>query len=292
MNSLKSPKSLIVLTLLILSLCIFSGCGGSGSDNPGILPVLNHPANIFAEPGDSLIIISWSSVKDAKYKIYYGTQTTNYISTDSSDGASPISTDLTTFTMKGLKNGTTYFIAVSSIIGTRESKLSPEIAITPTRAYNSQYIEVIADNPMAFACTETQNPDPQNITLRIIGGGSIGYSLSFLDNWASALPSSGTLDQINPSASISISVNCSGLNAGNTYNISMTVSSDIPGDTPSLIPIEVFVSSNPIPPQISWSPTSFDLECDEGGTLGYTPTLNIYNQGTEELSWSISNDVW
>jgi hypothetical protein len=119
----------------------------------------------FAENGR--IYLVWSRVfKAVSYRIYYSTTSGwPYVSTIvANEGASPVGTTRTEFTLSGLPNGVTFYVVVQAVGKDGESPLSNEIVVIPvsgpnklpwknntitTRHFNCSYSEAGADGGAA-----------------------------------------------------------------------------------------------------------------------------------------------
>jgi fibronectin type 3 domain-containing protein len=85
------------------------------------------PANLNANPGDSLVTLSWSAAAAATtYNVYRGTSA-------GGEATPPVATGLTgtSYTDTGLANGTSYFYQVSGVNSVGEGARSPEASATP-----------------------------------------------------------------------------------------------------------------------------------------------------------------
>lgn len=91
------------------------------------------PSGLGAEFGDMRIFISWDQNTESDlggYKIYYGTASGAY------DHTADVGTR-GSYTLEGLANGVTYYIAVSAVdLAENESGLSAEVSATPDNIYS------------------------------------------------------------------------------------------------------------------------------------------------------------
>ncbi len=89
------------------------------------------PFMVFAEPGDGCVRLSWSGSVDKNaggYYVYYGNRPGEYLGVAAFEGASPIKVgEKTSITLRGLKNGTIYYFAVSSY-SRFDSRISGELS--------------------------------------------------------------------------------------------------------------------------------------------------------------------
>jgi len=107
---------------------------GEGGDVPSA-PVSNPPVS-----GDRRVTLSWSSVEDATgYHVRYGTSSGTY-------GAPIAVGNVTTHTVTGLTNGTTYYFVVTAANENGESAYSNEESGTPAELVVSAFIEDVDYN--------------------------------------------------------------------------------------------------------------------------------------------------
>jgi photosystem II stability/assembly factor-like uncharacterized protein len=130
----------VLLIVLCLSF-VFIGCGGSGggssgdggTSTPEPTAVPAAPTNVNCVPSDDSITVTWDHVTNAtSYNIYYASSPGV---TPSGYAALPDVTKITNVTspyvLSGLTNGTTYYLIVTALNSTGESKSSIEQSATP-----------------------------------------------------------------------------------------------------------------------------------------------------------------
>jgi len=243
-----------VFTILTASLFIFISCGRDG-DQP--LNQLDVPTRLDAEVGDGEIEVSWKKVPDARYKVYYGTESGEYDGDDADEGDSPIKVKTNHITLSGLKNDREYFIAVSAINSDGETALSKEISATPKDGggnTGTAHLSVDPPSTLSFSCDEGSDADPIDITIRNTGTDSLEweYDTSLSGSAQITLdPSSGSIPaESQRTVEVSAS-NCSSLSGG-TYSGELMIFADADG-SPKKIDISITVSDaddTPRPP--SW----------------------------------------
>lgn len=104
------------------------------------------PVGIVAEPMDGALIVSWGvkpGVTPEGFLVYYrvGLPGPPWDGLGALAGPSPVFvTNSTTVTLAGLKNGTTYYIAVAAIVFGQQGSLSGVVKATPTRSMGAQML--------------------------------------------------------------------------------------------------------------------------------------------------------
>jgi hypothetical protein len=129
MESSRSAKFVVTVTLLV---ALMSGCGGGGGGGdapPPPPPAPSSPGGVTAAPGNGQAAISWTAVSGAtSYNVY----------TSSTSPATTASTRTTvsgtSTTLSSLTNGTPVFAAVTAVNAGGESGLSSEVCAVPTPA--------------------------------------------------------------------------------------------------------------------------------------------------------------
>jgi hypothetical protein len=114
--------------------CILSNPNGGavlGEKNPLIVRISDNdpppvPAGLKAVAGKGQVVLNWEPVKDARYKLYYSTKDGEF-----TEGSIVEIYDDESYTMTGLKNGTTYYFAIKSGHSLYYSALSPSVSATP-----------------------------------------------------------------------------------------------------------------------------------------------------------------
>lgn len=148
-------KITFVLFLGLLSIFI-SSQAVLAQTNDVISP--SEPENVIATAGDGQVTLRWdaSADKDAiSYKVYYGVQS---VTVDGGQYQFPIETgNVLTYTVKNLKNGTTYYFAVTALdaAGNESENYSYEVSSTP-KAGTTSADTVAPTVTSAIALTNTQ----------------------------------------------------------------------------------------------------------------------------------------
>ena len=141
LKTLFTRKINLFLILFMLTSCGGGGGGGSSdtADNQTSNPSQNTPpttpTNLTATAGYSQIILSWDSVADATYNVYYaqlsfaGVEVANYATLTGGTKITGLTSDKKIIT--DLSNGTKYYFVVTAVVNNLESAKSTEVNATP-----------------------------------------------------------------------------------------------------------------------------------------------------------------
>jgi len=163
---------------------------------------LDPPVITLRSSGNSRAIIAWSAVGNAAgYNLYIAQE-----SIDSADNyASLIGGDLilnatSPYSLTGLGNGETYYVAVTALAGTEESDLSNELTVVPKNPLNDTGLlgSGNASSGTNATCTEAINNDghvPQDcdqgrdadLTITKVGAGVAGFDFTKVGSDGSVL---------------------------------------------------------------------------------------------------------
>lgn len=100
------------------------------------------PSRLLLTPGDGSLRVEWTRAVEADvrgYVLYYGTASREYFGADAAQGPSPIwipGRDAVSYTLRGLRNGTLYFVAVAAYDGAEPPQIgefSAESGARPSR---------------------------------------------------------------------------------------------------------------------------------------------------------------
>ncbi|MFQ5498186.1 MAG: dockerin type I domain-containing protein [Candidatus Zixiibacteriota bacterium] len=139
----------------------------------------------------------------------------------------------------------------------------------------------VAPDSLSFTATEGGvNPSTQSVTVSS-GGDPIGFRLSSGAGWLSAIPDTGTTDQV-----VDVSIDIAGLAAG-SYLDSIAVSSDDGLNSPQQLIVSLTVDEPP--PLIVVSPTALTYEATEGAFNPPVQQLEITNGGGSVLIPAFAN---
>ena len=192
----------LFLILFILTSC--GGGGGGGSDttdnqtgNPSQNTPTTVPTNLTATAGYSQIILSWDSVADATYNVYYAqlsfavVEVANYATLTGGTKITGLTSNKKIIT--GLSNGTKYYFVVTAVVNNLESAKSIEVYATPLATplndtgiiWGGDYVS--GNNPTCTSnisapqdCNQGRDAKALANTLAKIGAGHGGYDFTKL----------------------------------------------------------------------------------------------------------------
>ena len=157
---------------LNLSYVLFDPIGGAtfGIQNPLIVQIRDNdnpptPTNLRGTAGNGEVTIEWDEVNSAYYRLYFSTEAGSFNDKDSVNIYSG-----TSYLMKGLTNGTTYYFAIKAGHDIYFSDLSEGIDLTPVDPSP-------APNPyMPGIIVSTQTDEFSVVNTTKIYGSPFGYS--------------------------------------------------------------------------------------------------------------------
>jgi Viral BACON domain len=123
-------------------------------------------------------------------------------------------------------------------------------------------------------------PVAQSIALSS-SGSAVSYTTATSATWLSATPPSG-----NTPATLSVSVNPSGLTAG-TYNGNVTISSAGASNSPKSVPVTLNVTAAPPSGTLTVAPLSLSFNYQSGGATPAAQTVNL--SSSSALSYSVTS---
>ena len=145
---------------------------------------------------------------------------------------------------------------------------------------------MLSVSPTSLSFTATQggaNPNNQTITVTNAGSGTLAWTAGTTQSWLSVLTSG---------SAITATVNTSSVTAGN-YSGAIVVSDSNASNSPQVVPVSLTVTTAPVPPTISVSPTSLSFSATEGSPNPAAQTITVSNSGGGTLSWAGSdNQPW
>jgi hypothetical protein len=129
---------------------------------------------------------------------------------------------------------------------------------------------------------------PADGTLEIwnSGTGILNWSLSDNAGWLSENRTSG--NSTGEHDAVAVAVDIAGMSAGR-YCADITITADGAGNSPQTVPVSLHISS--AAPQISFKPGSLSFTAVEGGSTPANKKLEIWNSGSDTISWSVSDDA-
>ncbi len=133
------------------------------------------------------------------------------------------------------------------------------------------------------------NPAPQIVNFSKKGGRADSWTANANASWLTVSPGSGTIAR--ETDQLTVSVNASGLAAGN-YRASLVIatSGGRKGSTTS-VPVTLTVTSEAVAPAIGLSPTSLSFSGIAGGTNPAAKTISVSNTGGGTLTWTASDNA-
>jgi hypothetical protein len=148
------------------------------------------------------------------------------------------------------------------IAGMSVGAYSADINITADGAHNSPQTvpislhigtaaPVIAFSPKSLSFTAVEggsNPAPETLEIWNSGVDTLHWTLSDDAAWLSENPTSGSSTGTNDTTVVTVSVNATGMSAGN-YSASITVTADGVSNSPQTVPISLYVGEIAPPPQ-------------------------------------------
>jgi len=155
-----------------------------------------------------------------------------------------------------------------------EVVLRPEISFSPS-------------NLSFSAVKDGANPANQTLEIWNTGGETLNWSLTDDADWLSEMPMSGSSTGPSDNTSVAVSVNITGMPAGN-YTANITITAPGASNTSEVVPVSLHIS---LAPKISFSPPSLSFSAIQGGANPGNQTLEIWNLGGGLLNWTVSDDA-
>ncbi|ACL69174.1 glycosyl hydrolase [Halothermothrix orenii] len=246
--------------------------------NPPSSPVLNS-----AIAGDAQVTLDWNSVSGATgYKVYYGTASGEY------NNVQTVS-DITSYTVTGLTNDTTYYFVITATNSAGESGYSNELSATPQPELNNPPVEPNLNSATAGDGEVSLSWDSVS--------GVTGYNLHYGTSSGSY---SVTIDVGN-----STSYTVTGLNNNTTYYFAVTAYNDNgeSGYSNELSATPQAESSDDHGAEYV-SPTEALFWVDDGGDpstqdygwvivyIGPDPSTSLHEKPGYHMSYNSSLDRW
>jgi len=155
---------------LVLAIAVFAiGCGSSNHiSTPSSSAVPSQPDNLVATAGNAQVSLFWTSSPGATtYNIYYSTTK----GAAKSSGTKITGVTLSMYTLSGLTNGSTYYVAVTAVNAKGESASSSEA-----------YVKPVAQRP-GVPTGVTASPNNQQVTLSWTSvPGAVTYNIYYSTN--------------------------------------------------------------------------------------------------------------
>jgi parallel beta-helix repeat protein/predicted outer membrane repeat protein len=120
------------------------------------------------------------------------------------------------------------------------------------------------------------NPSPVTLSITNAGGGILNWTLSKSASWLVASAIQGTAP-----SNVNISVNITGMTAGEYYDV-LTISSEDAVNSPQYVPVTLSIQTQGV---IEVTPASISFTADSGGSNPTPQQLLITNAGSGSLSW-------
>ncbi|MCD6569657.1 MAG: BACON domain-containing protein [Deltaproteobacteria bacterium] len=152
----------------------------------------------------------------------------------------------------------------------------------------------IGYKPLKIRFTGTEGgPNPEDQSLEIWSfqeGETLNWQVEDDATWLSLSPESGTSTGPDDKDIVTVSVDITGMVAGN-YEATITITdTNDPGQTQT---VPVFLTVLPeTPPEISFSPSQLNFIATQGGENPDPKTLDIWNSGAYILNWSADDDAY
>jgi len=148
------------------------------------------------------------------------------------------------------------------IAGMSDGDYSANITITADGADNSPWVvpvslhidpwtSQISFDPESLSFTAVEggsNPAPETLEIWNSGVDTLHWTLSDDADWLSGNPTSGSSTGTNDTTVVTVSVNATGMSAGN-YSASITVTADGVSNSPQTVPVSLYVGKIAPPPQ-------------------------------------------
>jgi dUTPase len=237
----------------------FTGIPGGGNPASQTLAITNSGGGT----------LNWSATSN---------QTWLTISQSSGTGAANPSVSVNT---TGLAVGSYSGTITLTASGATGSPGTVNVSLTVTQSPSLS----LSPNTLTFSGTAgSTNPAPQTAAIANNGGGTLNWSAVSNQSWLSVSPASGA-----GAANPSISVNTSGLTAGN-YSGTVTVTAAGAVNSPATVAVSLNLGT---PAGLTISPNTMSFCGTVAGTVSASQTMAIGNTGAGVLNWSAtSNQTW
>jgi hypothetical protein len=191
----------------------------------------------------------------------------------------------------GAKEGDTVYFSVEGILaqtgtwvpgGFIEHDLSVTNPTEPTIAFGP--------SSLSFSAIEGgANPTSQVTGIWNSGPGTLGWGVSDNADWLSLSPTSGSSGGEHDEVTASVDV--TGMSAGD-YSATITVAAAGASNTPRTFSVSLTITETAAP-AIAFGPVSLSFSAVAGEANPANQTLEIWNSGTGNLDWSVSdNAAW
>ncbi len=175
----------------------------------------------------------------------------------------------------GTYNGTITVTAAGA--GGSPRTISVTLTVNPPSAQLS-----VSPTALTPSCTAGQDAAAQSFDVWNSGGGSMSYTISEGISWLSCAPASGTSSGEHDA--IAVNYTTAGLSAG-PYNGTITVTAAGVSGSPQTI--DVTLTINPAPSQLSVSPTAL-TPSSMAGQDAAAQSFDVWNSGGGSMSYTIS----
>ncbi len=153
-----------------------------------------------------------------------------------------------------------------------------------------EYEPSIGFDPEEFSFAATEDgEDPLDRTLEIWNSedGTLEWSVESDEDWLSLHPTSGS--STGERDAVTVSVDVSGLNEGE-YDATITIEAPYADNSPRTVDVSLELEEAADEPTIAYNPSNFSFAAEEGEDDPPDQMLEIWNSGTDEISWSVESD--
>jgi hypothetical protein len=153
-----------------------------------------------------------------------------------------------------------------------------------------EYEPEIGFDPEDFSFSATEDgEDPLDRTLEIWNSedGTLDWSVESDEDWLSLHPTSGS--STGETDDVTVSVDVSGMNEGE-YDATITIEAPYADNSPRTVDVSLELGEAVDEPTIAYNPSDFSFAAEEGGGDPPDQMLEIWNSGTDEISWSVESD--
>ncbi len=153
-----------------------------------------------------------------------------------------------------------------------------------------EYEPSIGFDPEDFSFSATEDgEDPLDRTLEIWNSedGTLEWSVESDEDWLSLHPTSGS--STGERDDVTVSVDVSGLTEGE-YDATITIEAPYAENGPRTVDVSLELGEAADEPTVAYNPSSFSFAAEEDGDDPPDQMLEIWNSGTDEISWSVESD--